>query len=402
MLSARKLKVKILKDKYNSIIFKKSRGIGLYLVGGYLRDILRGKDSKDRDFIVKDDLKSFVYNLEKILRGTIIELKKGGTIRLVLKNGIKMDFSSIKGSIIEDLSKRDFTVNAFAWSPETGLIDPYDGIKDIKKRIIRSINKNNLLDDPLRMLRAYRLASDLNGTVEIKTRRLIKTFYYNVKNSSSERITFELFNLLNSQKPGNYLNLAFNDKILTLIFPINKRILRDNIKVISNFNRKLEGYPDEVKVLLEDNFSQNLNYKGLLILELLLGGIRTFRYDKFPLIKMSKSIIKRIMLVNKGLKEFRKGDLFNLFFKSKESAIDIILIKNKLYLINEYIRYKIIWKKGLISPLEIKRIYRIKEGPILGRIIIELKRAEFNTKLKNKKEAKQYINKILHNISYQT
>ena len=60
MLSAQKLKVKILKDRYNSIIFKKSRGREIYLVGGYIRDILRGKISKDRDFIVRDDIKSFV------------------------------------------------------------------------------------------------------------------------------------------------------------------------------------------------------------------------------------------------------------------------------------------------------------------------------------------------------
>jgi tRNA nucleotidyltransferase/poly(A) polymerase len=402
MLSAQQLKVKILKDKYNSILFKKSRGRGLYLVGGYLRDILRGKDSKDRDFIVSDDLKVFVHTIKKILRGTIIEFKKGGTVRLVLKNGITMDFSSTRGSIIEDLSKRDFTMNALAWSPESGLIDPFEGIKDIEKKIIRSINKNNLFDDPLRMLRAYRLASELNGKIEKKTRKLIKTFYYKIKNSSPERITFELFNLLNSEKPGNYLSLAFYDKILTLIFPINTNNLMNNIKVISKFINQLEEYPKEIKVILEDNFSQNLKYKGLLILELLIIENGNFTSDKFPLLKLSKSIIKRLLLVNKVLKEFRKDNLFDFFFKSKESSIDIILIKNELKLINEYIRYKIIWRKGLISPSEIKRIFKIKDGQILGRIISEVKRAEFNKEIKNKIQAKQYINNILHNISYQT
>src|SRR4030042_765429 len=153
MLSGKKLKEKILKDRYNSIIFKKSRGRGVYLVGGYIRDILRGKISKERDF----------------------------------------------------------TINAIAWSPDSGIIDPYKGIEDIKRRRISSLSEKNFKADPLRMLRAYRFAAELNGSIEDKTRRSIKTLYNKIKKVSPERITFELFNLLNSENPTRYLNMALND-----------------------------------------------------------------------------------------------------------------------------------------------------------------------------------------------
>lgn len=401
MLSAQKLKEKILKDRYNSIIFKKNRGKEIYLVGGYIRDILRGKVSKDRDFIIRNDIQGFVNNLEKILKGTTVEFKKGDTIRVILKNGIIMDFSRMKGSIIEDLSMRDFTINAIAWSPGTGILDPYEGLKDIEKRIIHSINKDNLLADPLRMLRAYRLASELNGRIDLKTRGLIKTFYSKLEKVSSERITFEIFNLLNSKNPGKYLKMALNDKILTLIFPLKIKDLRKNIKVIYKFTKQLEGYPEELKVILEDNFSQNITYKGLLVLELLIAGNGIFKFNKTPL-RMSKLIARRIQLANKGLKEIKKGDLFNFFVRVKESAMDVILLKNKLKLINEYIRYMKIWKSGIMSPIEIIRITKIKGGPVLGKILLEIKRAEFKKLIKTKKEAKEYIYKILHNISYQT
>ncbi len=95
---------------------------------------MRGKISKDRDFIVADDIKSFTHEIRKFIGGTLIEFKKGETTRLVLKDGVTLDFSRPMGTLEEDLSKRDFTINAIAWSPDSGIIDPYKGIEDIKRK----------------------------------------------------------------------------------------------------------------------------------------------------------------------------------------------------------------------------------------------------------------------------
>jgi len=391
MLSGKKLKEKILKDRYNSIIFKKSRGRGVYLVGGYIRDILRGKISKDRDFIVADDIKSFTHEISKFIGGTLIEFKKGETTRLVLKDRVSIDFSRSMGTLEEDLSKRDFTINAIAWSPDSGIIDPYKGIEDIKRRRISSISEKNFKADPLRMLRAYRFAAELNGSIEDKTRRSIKTLYNKIKKVSSERITFELFNLLNSENPARYLNMALNDRLLRYILSINIRTLEHNIKAIYRFKRQLKEHTKEVKVLLEEIFSQNITYKGLLLLELLLRRNGLFEPDRIPLIRISRNIAKRIMLTHKGLKEFKGCKLFNFFMKSKGAAMDIIILKDRMDLIKEYIRFKNIWKEGMISSLEVARIGKIKAGPRLGKVIAELKKAEFEREIKSKEEAIRLI-----------
>src|SRR4030042_5338725 len=382
MLSAQRLKEKILKDRYNSIIFKKSRGREVYLVGGYIRDILRGEISKDRDFVVADDTKSFTHEMRKFIGGTLIEFKKGETTRLVLKDGVTLDFSGPMGTLEEDLSKRDFTINAIAWSPDSRIIDPYKGIEDIKRRRISSLSEKNFKADPLRMLRAYRFAAELNGSIEDKTRRSIKTLYNKIKKVSSERITFEPFNLLNSENPARYLNMALNDRLLRYILSINKRTLEHNIKAIYRFKRQLKEHPKEVKVLLEEIFSQNITYKGLLLLELLLRRNGLFEPDRIPLIRISRNIAKRIILTHRGMKEFKGGKLFDFFMKSKEAAIDIIILMNRLDMIKEYIRFKNIWKNGMISSLEVARIGKIKAGPRLGKVITELKKAEFEREYK--------------------
>ncbi|MFH1703479.1 MAG: hypothetical protein ABIB41_08650, partial [Nitrospirota bacterium] len=372
-------------------IFKKSRGRGVYLVGGYIRDILRDKISKDRDFIVADDIKSFTHEISKFIGGTLIEFKKGETTRLVLKDKVSIDFSRPMGTLEEDLSKRDFTINAIAWSPDSGIIDPYKGIEDIKRRRISSLSEKNFKADPLRMLRAYRFAAELNGSIEDKTRRSIKTLYNKIKKVSPERITFELFNLLNSENPARYLNMALNDSLLRYILSINKRTLEHNIKAIYRFKRQHKEHPKEVKVLLEEIFSQNITYKGLLLLELLLRRNGLFEPDRIPLIRISRNIAKRIMLTHKGLKEFKGGKLFDFFMKSKEAAMDIIILKDRMDLIKEYIRFKNIWKNGMISSLEVARIGKIKAGPRLGKVITEIKKAEFEREIKSKEEAIRLI-----------
>jgi len=374
LLSAQKLRNKILKDRYNSIIFEKSRDQGVYIVGGYVRDVLQGLSSKDRDYIIMDNIKNFVDEIREVINGTVVTFEKGETIRLSLKDGVTFDFSKPAGSIEEDLLKRDFSINAIAWSPSTGIIDPSKGLEDIKKRNIRSLSDENLISDPLRMLRAYRFASELNGTIEEGTRKSIKMFHKRIKKTSPERITLELFHLLNSGNPAKYLEMALSDGLLTTILSIPEMTLGQNIKAISRLGTKLQKFPRKVKTQLEKLFSQNLTYKGLLSLGVLLWRDRAFIPYLLPKIKLSNNIIKRIALTHKGMKLFKKEDrLFEIFLISRESAIDVLILKDRFDLFKEYERFKKIWKKGLLSSLEISQIAKIK-GQRLGEAIIQLKR----------------------------
>ena len=174
MISLEKLNKIILSDAYNCLIFEKGRRKNVYLVGGYVRDHLRGCHSQDRDYIISGNIMPHVKEIKKRLGGTIVSFKKGGTTRIVTKNGLTFDFSKPSGTIEEDLSKRDFTINAIAWSPHRGIIDLFHGIDDLQNKKIQAIKKQNLIDDPLRMIRAYRFAAEIDGSIEEKTRTSLK------------------------------------------------------------------------------------------------------------------------------------------------------------------------------------------------------------------------------------
>ncbi|MBM4135266.1 MAG: CCA tRNA nucleotidyltransferase [Nitrospira sp.] len=395
------LKNEILKDRYNSVVFEKGRGKDIYLVGGYVRDLLMGVYSHDRDYIVCNDIKPFVSEIKEITGGTLVELRKKQMFRIAFKDGTTLDFSRPLGTIEEDLSKRDFTMNAIAWSPEKGIIDIYHGIKDIHEKRIRSLSEKNLIDDPLRMLRAYRFAAELKGFIEVTTRTTIKKNHKNIKKITSERITLEMFNFLNQKDSAQYLEMAVFDKLLTDLLSIPSNRLNHNIKAIYKLeNRVLDILPSTIKVLLKNIFSQGLSYKGLLCLELLLFNNSKVLLTKDFKMKMSTLIRKRLELAHKGIMELKKNrlhiqeQLFDIFLISKEAAMDILIITGKIELLKDYMRFKKILKVGLLSSEEIISTTGVKPGPQLGRIVIELKRAQFEGRVKSKLSALRFISKI--------
>lgn len=400
------LKNKILKDRYNSIVFEKGRGKDIYLVGGYVRDVLRGAYSHDRDYVVCNDMKSFVHKIKEITGGTLVELRKEQMFRIAFKDGTTLDFSRPLGTLEEDLSKRDFTINAIAWSPERGITDLYNGMRDITEKRICALSVKNLIDDPLRMLRAYRFAAELKGFVEVTTKTTIKKHHKKIKKVSSERITLEMFHLLNQKYSAKYLEMSLSVGLLTDLLSISSYRLNHNIKAIYKLeDRVLDILPSNIKVLLKNIFSQGLSYKGLLCLELLLfNNGKAFLTKDFK-IKMSTHIHKRLELAHKGILELRKNrlhlqeQLFDIFLNSKEAATDVLIITERLEFLKDYMRFKKILKGGLLSSEEIISTTGVEPGPQLGKIVIELKRAQFEGRVKSKQSALRFISKIKTEIA---
>lgn len=398
LLSPKDLKDTILADKCNSIIFRKSRERDLFLVGGHIRNALMGISSADRDYVMTGDVRAFVSRVKTLFQGTLIEFKKGKMIRLSLQNGITLDISKLQGSLKEDLSMRDFTVNALAWSPNYGLVDPYEGIKDLRKGVVRSLSEKNLISDPLRLIRAYRFAAELNGSIDNRTRKLIKKLHAMIERTSPERITSELFNILNFDKPARYLKMALSDNLLRTVVPISATVLRQNIKAISGLEEKLRKFPIKVKPELKDLFSQNLTFAGLLRLEVLLWQKSFFSPLSLPKLKLSNKVIKRVTLAHRGMMNFKDINLFEFFYKTKDASMDVLIIEGRPDLIDDYERFVRIWKMGIIDSYEISRICEIK-GPAIGQLIKRAKKAEFQREISNKKEAVNLVKDIFHNMS---
>ena len=111
-------------------------------------------------------------------------------------------------NLLEDLKRRDFTINAMAYNDETGLVDAFDGIADLKAKRIRCVGEptERFSEDALRMLRAVRFAAQLGFTIEEQTEQAIRDMCGNLEKISAERIQVELVKLVTSDHPEEMQN----------------------------------------------------------------------------------------------------------------------------------------------------------------------------------------------------
>ncbi|MDD5529267.1 MAG: HD domain-containing protein [bacterium] len=219
----------------------------IYLVGGAIRDnivnseqaVVKNKKStnkeqratpaiKDFDFALNGSAIRFAKRFARKINGSFVILDKDiDEVRVVYKNGFNeliFDFCGIT-SINTDLSRRDFTINAIsAKLPDMEVLDIFNGVKDIHQKTIRMISEQNIKDDPLRILRAFRLKSTLNFNISPKTTPILIKHRKLLKNIAGERIKQELFSILNSNKSYEILRFMAKKEILQAIIPELKRL----------------------------------------------------------------------------------------------------------------------------------------------------------------------------------
>ncbi|MBQ2983933.1 MAG: CCA tRNA nucleotidyltransferase [Candidatus Gastranaerophilales bacterium] len=207
-------------------IFKK---YDCYLVGGYLRNyFLNNETSFDRDIVCLKNAKALALELAEFSDGTFIELDNENEIyRVVLKDKTNyFDISKcLEDDILKDIQRRDFTINSIFYDlNEEKIIDPLNGIKDIENKIIRTYNLQNLIDDPLRMLRLYRFYSKLGFEIEDELLNFTKTNFELIKNVALERINQEILLLFEGEFLAKTLLKMYDDGVLETIFPFVKEI----------------------------------------------------------------------------------------------------------------------------------------------------------------------------------
>lgn len=219
-------------------ILEKLPDIPKYLVGGIVRDTILNRDTKDIDIILHvPDVKSVAKKIADKLDASLVVLDEDRHIYRVVSEDYNFDFTRMRGrDIYDDLSERDFTVNSIA--VEFGkcrllnngkfkfseYIDPYDGIKDIKNKLIKHVSDNVFNDDPLRLLRAYRFIAELGFKLDARTERLIKKQSRLIKLPARERVTYELTKILSVRDSSAVIILLDNAGILGRIFPEIKNI----------------------------------------------------------------------------------------------------------------------------------------------------------------------------------
>jgi tRNA nucleotidyltransferase (CCA-adding enzyme) len=189
-----------------------------YLVGGNVRDALLGRyaDYLDLDFVMPNNAVATAQAIARHYRAGYVLLDAERQIARVVFDDATVDFAQQVGDSLEsDLRRRDFTVNAIAYSPHTQeLFDPLQGYSDLQHKTIRMIALENLQEDPLRLLRAYRQAAQLNFQLEPLTQAAIRELAPLLQTIAAERIQGELNYLLKNPLGTPMLRQAWQDGLL--------------------------------------------------------------------------------------------------------------------------------------------------------------------------------------------
>lgn len=217
----------------------KKTGVEAYVIGGYVRDIFLGRPSKDLDILVIGQGIPFAEEVGKQLKCKVSVFKNFGTAMLRYQD-LEIEFVGARkesyrsdsrkpivenGTLEDDQLRRDFTINALAISLNEGsfgeLLDPFGGLADLEQKLIRTPQNplETFSDDPLRMMRAIRFASQLNFGIDEEALSAIKTLVERMRIVSQERITDELNKIILSPTPSIGFNYLFDTGLLQLIFP---------------------------------------------------------------------------------------------------------------------------------------------------------------------------------------
>ena len=223
----------LLPEKVNMIIHTiQAAGFEAYAVGGCVRDSILGRVPDDWDITTS----AKPEDIKKLFKRTIDTGIEHGTVTVMLEaEGFEVTTYRIDGeyedsrhpkevtftsNLREDLRRRDFTINAMAYNDEVGLVDIFEGISDIEKKIIRCVGdaKERFTEDALRMMRAVRFSAQLGYSIDEGTKEAIKELAPTLKKISAERVQVELVKLVTSNNP-DYLKIAYETKITAIVLP---------------------------------------------------------------------------------------------------------------------------------------------------------------------------------------
>ena len=209
--------------KFVNFVLERLRHKGLlaFIVGGAVRDALLGRPQEDWDIATSGS----PSQIQDIFSDTRQFQLKHETITLIMDNH-KLEVTTFRGkhanNLHEDLSRRDFTIDAMAFDPnERRLIDPFGGQADLAKRRIKAVEnpEDRFKEDPARLIRAVRLATELGFQVDPETFTAIQKMAGSLAKVAKERIRDEMVKILVAQRPSSGLHLLRRTGLLRVIIP---------------------------------------------------------------------------------------------------------------------------------------------------------------------------------------
>ena len=405
----------------------------IYIVGGTIRNYLLNKNVNDIDMIVFNGIKDLVYKFAKEINKKVIVLDKNRNVfRVVINENLFLDFSSPVGQdLFEDLGYRDFTINSMAVEindielnnnqihiKEKDIVDPFSGKDDIDKKMIKLVKNTAIENDPLRIIRAFRFANNLNFEINSKTKNIIENNISLINRVKVERIKEELIKYFNHNLNTEVLREFLDTNILNILFEIdyNENINSNNISntiyCIKNVNYFKKMYNKKYIVILIVIFIELIKHNDLDI-KVIEETLITYTFKKNDVIIIRDYLYVIDHLLNNHNKYINNDELLydklfidnlnyneisyiiNCYHKNKSDLSDINEIIKTLNLMENRT------KKININGNLIMNILDIKPGKRVGEILERIKKKISLGVLNNKKEIIDYIESISKNRNNQ-
>jgi tRNA nucleotidyltransferase (CCA-adding enzyme) len=389
----------------------------VYVVGGAVRDGLLGRirAELDLDLVIPVGAVEVARKLAAEYRAGFVLLDPERQIARVVFPGMTVDIAQQDGaSITADLNRRDYTLNAIAYDLQTGeTIDPLNGSQDIQQRTIRMVCRQNLVDDPLRLLRAYRQAAQLNFTIEADTRDAIRELAPLLTTVAAERVLMELRYLLQTPNSSQWLVATIEDELLSgwLKIPVDKAFKNR----LTQFDRSSElvkqHYPAlalELDRPLRDTISISRGSIGKLTI--LLSPELAVATDQLLRLTFSSAEIQVVTNIINYLPQLLQTEMSlseqYFWFKSVGNDFPLLIVLAigagiellKLAdLIDRYLdpHSQVVHPTALVSGHDLTRSLSIAPSPMIGKLLTEIQIARILGKISTPDEAIEFARKLI-------
>lgn len=423
-------------------IFKK---YDIYLVGGFIRDLILGEKSTDRDLVLLNNSpKILAEEIAKYSGGTCILLDIENEIyRVVLKDKINY-FDITKTTNIEnDYLRRDFTINSIYFNLNTNeIFDPLKGAFHIENKILKTASLKNFDDDPLRMLRAFRFASKHNFKIEDEILSYIEKNHSKINTIAPERVNYEIIKMFEGDFVVQNLETMYKSGLLAEIFPFTKEIAKippnthhhlpllghsfETIRQLNTQNPLLKiaalmhdiGKPKTWTIEKETGRHRFIGHdiEGY---ELAIKELKRLKFSRKQIDFISKMVLHHIYpsalmqqknVGDKALIRFIKkldpyvDEVITLAKADRLSALGEAITKDKieenltnlakLKAFYEKIKPKLKTLPKLLDGKEIMEILNIKAGKGLGEVILQLNEAQLEGLVFSKEGAIEFIKNL--------